>query len=333
MLRIFTSLLIVIVINGCHDKSKSNSQFQHNIEGENRPWKHERFDNANNKFSFAIFSDLTGGERPEIFKVAVEQLNLLRPEFIINVGDLIEGADSIPEDWHRQWDDFDNRAGKATAPIFYMGGNHDLTGHIARQVWKTRLGPRYYHFRYKDVLFLFFDTEDNADERMAEIEQMREVALQDLEEGGWDAFWQSEYANIPERTSGTVSKAQADYFINVIEENKDVRWTFVLIHKPAWQKADEENFIRVEMALKDMPYTVFNGHTHIYKYTQRHGHDYINLSTTGGHQFPDRGPSFDHITWVTVDNSGATIANLKMGGILNKTGQIPLSGDTLIFEH
>jgi len=35
---------------------------------------------------------LTGGERERIFEIAVAQLALLRPEFIINVGDLIEGG-------------------------------------------------------------------------------------------------------------------------------------------------------------------------------------------------------------------------------------------------
>ena len=41
-----------------------------------------------------------------------------------------------------------------------VGGNHDLTGEMLRQVWESRYGPRYYHFVYKDVLFLILSTED-----------------------------------------------------------------------------------------------------------------------------------------------------------------------------
>jgi len=64
--------------------------FQHDATGTPLPWKKENFDAADEKFTFAVFSDLTGGERERIFEIAVAQLNLLRPELIINVGDLIE---------------------------------------------------------------------------------------------------------------------------------------------------------------------------------------------------------------------------------------------------
>ena len=42
-------------------------------------------------FTFVVHGDLTGGERPGIFAVAAAQINLLQPDFVINVGDLIEG--------------------------------------------------------------------------------------------------------------------------------------------------------------------------------------------------------------------------------------------------
>ena len=60
--------------------------------------------------------------------------------------------------------------------------------------------------------------------------------------------------------------------------------------------------------------------------------DYINLSTTGGVQFPGRGRSVDHLMLVTVDNYGVSMANLLMEGILDKTGHIPLDGDDRCFE-
>ncbi|MBK3516738.1 metallophosphoesterase family protein [Carboxylicivirga marina] len=332
MFRIIHSLLLLLLLAACQQPASNNNTFQHGISGDNKPWSHTQFDNQNDKFSFAVFSDLTGGERAGVFKVAIEQLNLLRPELIINVGDLIEGADSDTSEWHRQWDSFDKRASKARAPFFYMGGNHDLTGQLSRYIWKERLGPRYYHFRYKDVLFLILDTEDHSIDRMAEIELMRSKAIEQLKEGGWEAFGKSDYANIPERTSGTISREQAEYFLNVIDTHQDVLWTFVLIHKPAWEKPEEMQFSRIEKALNKRPYTVFNGHTHVYKYMQRHGRDYINLATTGGHQFPETGPSYDHMMWVTVDKQGVSMANLKLSGIMDKTGQIPLNGDTLAFE-
>ena len=108
-------------------------------------------------------------------------------------------------------------------------------------------------------------------------------------------------------------------------------------HKPAWQRENEEHFSAIETALSDRPYTVFYGHTHMYKYEQRLGRDYINLATTGGVFFGGafstyEGPSFDHLMLVTVDSEGASIANLRMDGVLDKTGHLPVDGDSLVFD-
>ena len=53
------------------------------------------------------------------------------------------------------------------------------------------------------------------------------------------------------------------------------------------------------------------------------------LDTTGGVQVPESNTSWDHLVWVTVDDEGAHIANLKMSGILDKTGEVPLGGAEL----
>jgi predicted phosphodiesterase len=324
-------IFFVLALIGCMRSVENTkpSTFQHDITDDGEPWTHNNFDTE--KFTFAIFSDLTGGERDRVFDVAVAQLNLLRPELIVNVGDLIEGGSEDPAEWNNQWDSFDNRADKARAPIFYAGGNHDLTGGLARSVWKERLGPRYYHFVYKNVLFLVLDTEDNTLERMTEIEQKRLEAVAVYKNEGAEAFSQTEYAQMPERAAGTIGSEQRDYFLEVLKANPEVGWTFLLIHKPAWKKEGEENFKAIETALKDRPYTLFYGHTHVFKYEQRHGRDYINLATTGGEQFPEKGRSMDHLLLVTVDDQGVDIANLLMAGILDKTGQVPLEEDTLEF--
>ncbi len=329
------TMLAVTLLSGC---SFIQSEFHHDITAEPAPWKHENFDAADEKFTFAVFSDLTGGERERIFEVAVAQLNLLRPEIIVNVGDLIDGGTNDVAELNQQWDSFDERASRARAPIFYAGGNHDLTGEVLREVWEERIGPRYYHFVYKNVLFLVLDTEDNIAERMREIEEIRLKGIDVYMKQGPEAFGKTDYATLPERISGRISPEQAAYARQAIQDNPDVLWTFVLMHKPAWLKENEQNFASIENALSKRPYTVFYGHTHMYKYEQRLGRDYINLATTGGVFFGGafstyEGPSFDHLMLVTVDRKGASIANLRMDGILDKTGHIPLDGGGLIYEE
>lgn len=326
--------LLLWVFSGCSGSSSSPDElgFQHDLSGQVLPWTHENIDAAGDKFTFAVFSDLTGGEREQIFEIAVAQLALLRPELIINVGDLIEGNTVDRAIVDAQWDSFDERASRAKAPVFYVGGNHDLTGEFMRRVWAERLGRSYYHFVYKNVLFLVLDTEDNTAERMQEIYEARTEALKVFAEKGEEAFAKTKYANLPELPAGNITEAQSKYFLEAIAANSDVRWTFLFMHKAPWLREDLIAFTAVEDALADRQYTVFHGHEHAYAYAERRGRDYIRLATTGGGQVLKKGRSMDQIVLVTVDDNGVDIANLLMEGILDKTGHIPLGGDEVCFE-
>lgn len=311
--------------------SELESKVQHGVQEGPKPWTDATPNYDADTVRFAIFSDLTGGEREGVFELAVEQLNLLRPELVVNVGDLIEGSPERAE-IDRQWTSFDKRAQKSVAPVFYTGGNHDLLDQQLRTAWEERLGPRYYHLRYRDVLFLVFDTEDHPYERLGEIAQLRQKAIKVSKESGWDAFAKTEYANLPEDETGMISPAQSAYMQKAIAENDDVRWTFLLMHKAPWANNDMSTWLAIEEALGEHPYTVFHGHRHSYRHTLRNGRDYIRLATTGGVFLPQSGLSVDQLVWVTVDESGAHIANLKMSGIFDKTGKRPGNGEQLCLD-
>ena len=327
--------MVLIVVGACAGKpaiEPGQQVFMHDFKDTAVPWTHTDFDNEEGKFTFAVFSDLTGGERDGVFDVAVEQLRLLRPELIVNVGDLIEGGDLDREQLNRQWDTFDGRANRARAPVFYAGGNHDLTGAELRQIWDERYGKKYYYFIYRNVLFLVLDTEDNPPDFQRYIHRIRLQAIEVAETRGWEAFNATEYGRLEERKSGRVGAEQASYFRQVIEKHPQVRWTFVLMHKPAWERPAEENFSIIEEALNGRPYTVFHGHVHAYLYEQRHGRDYIRLGTTGGSHTPGIPMAIDHVSLVTVSEDGVDIANLRMSGIFDKTGKVPIYGDEICLE-
>ena len=57
-----------------------------------KPWTSEEFNDDPNDFQFMIVGDRTGGANIEgTFGLAMNQINLLQPGFVINVGDSIEG--------------------------------------------------------------------------------------------------------------------------------------------------------------------------------------------------------------------------------------------------
>ena len=323
---------MLVMLGACAGNPVSgtgDATFRHDFTGAAVPWTKNRFDDGNDKFSFAVFSDLTGGERAGVFDVAIEQLRLLRPELIMNVGDLIDGGDVTRAQLEAQWDVFDRRAGRARAPVFHTGGNHDLTSLDEWDVWEQRYGQRYYWFIYKNVLFLVLDTEDNPPDFQDRLNEIRLQAIAVQEAEGWEAFHATEYGQLEERRSGRIGTAQAAYFRKVIGEHPEVRWTFLFMHKPAWERAEEENFSGIEAALGGRPYTVFYGHAHSYLHTLRHGRDYIRLGTTGGSHAPGNPMAIDQVSMITVSATGVDIANLRMSGIFDKTGRLPLNGDEL----
>jgi hypothetical protein len=328
-IRLLLCLLAFALLAAC---AAGPPDFEHAIDKGPTPWTQQGFDNDPDTFTFALFSDLTGGEREGIFAVAVEQLRLLRPELIVNVGDLVEGGDFPREHLVREWDYFDARVGRARAPVFYTGGNHDLSSELQREIWKERYGRTYYHFVYKDTLFLVLDTEDNPPAVQQHLARIRSEAEVVFQQGGWDAWRETEYGRSEERQTGRIGPEQAAWFREVIARYPEVRHTFLLMHKAAWERPDEEHFATIEAALADRPYTVFHGHVHAYRHQQRHGRDYIRLATTGGVQLEGAENAFDHVTLVTVSDDGVDIANLRLDGILDKTGHIPAGGEALCFE-
>lgn len=255
--------------------------FQHALETEHKPWTQRDFDNDPEQFQFAIVSDRTGGHRPGVFGKALEKLNLLHPEFVMSVGDLIEGYTTDTMEINAQWAEFDSILNALEMRFFALPGNHDISNDVMRNTWLQRYGRSYYHYRYKDVLFLAFDSNDG------------EGVL--------------------------FSREQLDYFKRVIRENEDVRWTMLFMHHPIWNYREFNGFAEIEEALKDRPYTVVAGHTHRYFKTVRQNRNYYILATTGGGS-QLRGPrfgQFDHVTWVTMTDEGPELVHLQLQGIIN----------------
>ncbi len=293
------------------------------------PWSHLNFPDANVDFQFAVIGDNTGGAYPGVFDKAMDKLNLVQPEFVLSVGDLIEGYSNNREALTAEWDEIDASVDKLNMPFFYVVGNHDKGDPASVDVWRERLGRSYYHFVYKGVLFLCMDTEDPMDirpdwlvEGIAEIMRLRktdpEQALNKQNEmlaRVKDGFLTGE-EYVPR-----FSDEQIDYFKDVIATYPDVKWTFVIVHRPVWQAPRDNRFSEIEAALSGRPYTVFAGHAHTYDHQERKGMDYIRLSTTGGAWVIDPPGNFDHFAWVTMTDQGPVIANILLDGIVDKTGE------------
>ena len=97
-----TVLLVLTLLSSC-----SNNSISVSVATEKKPWSHLDFKNNPENFQFAIVSDRTGGMRKGVFPMALKRLNLLEPEFVITVGDLISAnrKTTNENDVHKMWDE------------------------------------------------------------------------------------------------------------------------------------------------------------------------------------------------------------------------------------
>ena len=115
------------------------------------PWTNLDLNNDPKNFQFLILTDRTGGNRPGVFEQGIEKINILQPEFVLSVGDLIDGYTDDPLIVKEQWNEFDALIDKLEMPFFYVPGNHDITNKMMEDMWVERFGSTYYYFVYRDV--------------------------------------------------------------------------------------------------------------------------------------------------------------------------------------
>lgn len=254
------------------------------------PWTSLAPNDADSDFHFVVVTDRTGGARQGVFRDAMPKVNLLEPAFVVSVGDLIEGYSEDQAALDAEWDEFEAMIDQLNAPFFYTAGNHDMSNAVMAETWRSRFGPSYYHFTYKDVFFLVLNSE-------------------------LFGMVGNEETPVP----GPYKQAEQMAFIEqALAESADARWTVVLVHQPLWDMDRiDPDWLRVEELLGGRDYTVFAGHYHAYKKTVRNDRNFITLATTGGGSSL-RGPlhgEFDHVAWVTMRDDGPTIANVLLDGI------------------
>ena len=277
-------------------------EFQQGLTGL-KPWTNEDFLDDPQEFHFAIIGDRTGGERRGFFGKAMDSLNLLRPEFTICVGDLVDGCGADETTLRGQWTELKNFIARLEMPFFYVVGNHDIwTGSTgmtpARQIsidlWKENCGTNtYYSFLYKGCQFICFNTMEEHD-------------------------------YFPPREP--IPQHQIDWALREMENRKDARWHFLFMHKPIDWTSDR--WLAFERRINGYNYTVFCGDWHNHCTAVRHGKKYYMLGTTGGGldggRVADdlRHGCMDAITWVTVTkDKGPVVSNLALSGIHGDTIQ------------
>ena len=278
----FTPLLLALSF--LLSTAYSEELFQADLNGEATPWTRTDFADPSETIRFAVIGDFQGGGRPADHLRALEMVNLMQPEFAINIGDVIPGYTSDIEQLRKQWDDYHTMLKKCSMPFFLIPGNHDVANANQLKIWNELHGRNYYAFRYRNVLFLVLDSFDAPDNQPTK---------------GFQPGYGDE---------------QLAYMAAVLKANPEVRHIFVFTHVPMWNPSMGmlHYWDRFLKTIGDRPFTAFAGHTHVSDVRRGTNGMLYTLSVTGGS--PEKG-EVDNILWITLIGDRLSLVKLKIDGI------------------
>lgn len=259
------------------------------IDSPNKPWTNLNINDDPNNFRFVVMPDNTGAHRLGILEKGIDRINLMKPEFVVSVGDLIEGYTEDTNEIEKEWSDFNTTIQQFKMPFLYVAGNHDYSNKEMARIWKKRFGVDYYYFIYKNVLFLCLNSED-----------------------GTTSFEKADFGD-----------AQLSFIEKILEENPKVSWTMLFMHQPLWLNPASKNWFKVEKLLANRKHSVFTGHLHQYALHEKNNSDYFVVSTMGGTSAL-RGKAygeFDHFIYVSMTPEGPVYANVLLDGVEDKSIQ------------
>jgi 3',5'-cyclic AMP phosphodiesterase CpdA len=127
----------------------------------------------NNDFRFSILGDRTGDAEPQVYESVWRDVSVLHPDFVINVGDTIQGGNDATAE--AEWRALRPLWDRAKLPQFFTPGNHDIWSDISRRIYEKETGhPAFYGFNYQDAHFTVLDnsqTESLSDQQMEFLER------------------------------------------------------------------------------------------------------------------------------------------------------------------
>jgi len=232
-------------------------------------------------FKFAILGD-TQLENQEVFAGIVQEVEQLKPDFVVHVGNMIHGYTYEPEQIRAEWEMFLEQISGFSIPFYPVPGNHDTCTtpleEIYQEVWGE--GRLYYSFDHKGAHFVIL----NTDHRLR---------------------------------YGVISPEQLEWLKTDLATHKDSGHVFVFMNRPLWIYP-ESNWTDLAEILKSHGRVagVYTGYRKEYRYEEKDGLRCFILNSSGNMQF--RTPQvgyFHQFLMVSVSENGVTEAVIPAGTI------------------
>lgn len=223
-------------------------------------------------FVFAVFGDRTGGpaEGVNVLADAVRDVNLLEPDMVMTVGDLINGYNQTPA-WMTQMKEYKAIMKHLVCPWFPVAGNHDVYWRPTNDPkmpraqhdtnYEMHFGPLWYSFQHKNCNFIALYS-DEGNPKTGE-------------------------KNFHKPDCQKISDEQFEFLKEALQRGKDDQHQFIFLHHPRWLEGGygTDWADRVHPLLKETGNVtaVFAGHIHYMRSDPADGIEYVALASVGAH--------------------------------------------------
>ena len=201
--------------------------------------------NPQNDFHFSLIGDRTGDAQPQIFGRVWREVDMLRPDFVVTVGDTIQGGreERMETEWAELrplWKRYDRY------PVYFTPGNHDIWSRNSEEFYIKETGNKpYYSFHFQDAHFTILDNSRTA----------------------------------------ALSEDQLKFLEDDLKANAGRNPKFVVFHRPFWINGFQEGNPEMplhRLAKQYGVHHVISGHGHRFVRMVRDGVTYMEVGSSGG---------------------------------------------------
>lgn len=218
------------------------------------------------KLRMAVIGDRTGGHVPGIYREIVSEIELLKPDLVINVGDMIEGYTDDADEARNEWFEYLDIIGILSMPVYLTPGNHDIWDDNSEKLYREFIGEPNYSIDFQNIHFVILD----------------------------NSRWYS---------SEELPEPQINWLRSDLENYRD-SIVLVFYHRPFWFEAIVEGKTDLlhEIFVEYNVDAVFTGHYHTYFSGTYDGVLYTGVGSSGAGSHPGpAGPQY-HYMWVTISD-------------------------------
>ena len=256
-------------------------------------------------FTFSVLGDRTGGtdDGLAVLEQAVTDINVLMPDMVMTVGDLIQGY-CPQERWLFEAERFHKIMSRLAMPWYPTAGNHDVYWRGDGRPYNEHddnyekyFGPLWYAFEHKGCWFIVLYT-DEGDPATGEKKYDKSECRQ-------------------------FSNDQLQWLESILAQANDAKHIFLFMHHPRWDTSSyDDSWKPLHKMLVEAGNVsaVFAGHFHQMKYDGNiDGIDFYRMGVTGAditEIYPEKG-YLNHFNLVTVKGDKFSVAALPVHTVID----------------